>query len=79
MPKGLPIDFDQPLNGTMAAYTQQVVICTGQRDWESRIEDDGKGQSWGELVRGLKKLMGRGGRYADVSFACCFSTGADKE
>ncbi|KAH3008444.1 hypothetical protein KXW60_002081 [Aspergillus fumigatus] len=65
MPEGLPIDFDQPLNGTMAAYTQQVVICTGQRDWESRIEDDGKGQSWGELVRGLKKLMGRGGRYAD--------------
>ncbi|KAF7184507.1 hypothetical protein CNMCM7691_005575 [Aspergillus felis] len=65
MPEGLPIDFDQSLNGTMAAYTQQVVICTGQRDWASRIEDDGKGQSWGELVRGLKKLMGRGGRYAD--------------
>jgi hypothetical protein len=61
MPEGLPIDYDQPLNGTMAAYTQQVVICTGQRDWESRMN-----QSWGDLVRGLKKLMGRGGRYADV-------------
>ncbi|KAL4944707.1 hypothetical protein BDV06DRAFT_75347 [Aspergillus oleicola] len=65
MPEGLPLDLDHPLSGTMAAYAQQIVICTGQRDWTSRIEDDGKGQSWGELVRGLKGLMGRGGKYAD--------------
>ncbi|KAL4782284.1 Sucrase/ferredoxin-like-domain-containing protein [Aspergillus varians] len=65
MPEGLPLDHGHPLNGTMAAYAQQMVICTGQRDWTSRIEDDGQGQSWGELVRGLKKLMGRGGPYAD--------------
>ncbi|KAL5332349.1 Sucrase/ferredoxin-like-domain-containing protein [Aspergillus crustosus] len=65
MPEGLPLDHDHPLNGTMAAYAQQIVICTGQKDWTSRIEDDGKGQSWGELVRGLKSLMGRGGPYAD--------------
>lgn len=69
MPEGLPIDHDQPLNGTMAAYAQQLLICTGQRDWTSRIEDDGKEQGWGEITRGLKRLMGRGGRYADVS---CF-------
>lgn len=68
MPEGLPIDYEQPLNGTMAAYTQQLLICTGKRDWTSRIEDDGKGegQVWGDLARGLKKLMGRGGRFADV-------------
>ena len=67
MPEGLPIDHNQPLNGTMAAYAQQILICTGQGDWTSRIEDDGKNQGWGELARGLKRLMGRGGRYADVS------------
>lgn len=66
MPEGLPIDYDQPLNGTMAAYAQQLLICTGQRDWTSRIEDDGKEQSWGELARGLKRLLGRGGPFADV-------------
>ena len=51
----------------MAAYAQQIVVCTGQRDWTSRIEDDGKEQGWGEFVRGLRRLMGRGGPYADVS------------
>ncbi|PWY79227.1 sucrose cleavage family protein [Aspergillus heteromorphus CBS 117.55] len=60
-----PIDHDQPLNGTMAAYAQQLLICTGQKDWTSRIEEDGQGQSWGDLVRGLKGLLGRGGEYAD--------------
>ncbi|RAL12004.1 sucrase/ferredoxin-like domain-containing protein [Aspergillus homomorphus CBS 101889] len=60
-----PIDHEQALNGTMAAYAQQLLVCTGQRDWTSRIEDDGKGQNWGELVRGLKGLLGRGGRFAD--------------
>ncbi|KAF9892163.1 hypothetical protein FE257_002569 [Aspergillus nanangensis] len=65
MPEGLPIDYDQPLNGTMAAYAQQILVCTGQNDWTSRIENDGENQNWGDLVRGLKRLMGRGGRYAD--------------
>lgn len=66
MPEGLPIDYEQPLNGTMAAYAQQLLICTGQRDWTSRIEDDGEGKVWGELARGLRRLLGRGGRFADV-------------
>ncbi|ODM20436.1 hypothetical protein SI65_03489 [Aspergillus cristatus] len=65
MPEGLPIDYEQPLNGTMAAYAQQLLICTGQRDWTSRIEDDGKEEGWGNLARGLKKLLGRAGPYAD--------------
>ncbi|PWY94022.1 sucrose cleavage family protein [Aspergillus sclerotioniger CBS 115572] len=60
-----PIDYDQPLNGTMAAYAQQLLVCTGQPDWTSRIEEDGQDTNWGELVRGLKRLLGRGGKYAD--------------
>jgi hypothetical protein len=66
MPEGLPLDHEQALNGTMAAYAQQLVVCTGQRDWTSRIEDDGEYQGWGSLVRGLKRLMGRRGPYLDV-------------
>lgn len=67
-PKGLDIDYDQNLNGTMAAYSQQVLIVTGQSDWKSRIEEDGQGQGWGILARHLKKLLGRGGQYSDVSY-----------
>lgn len=66
MPTGLPIDHEQALNGTMAAYAQQLLVCTGQRDWTSRIENDGENQGWGNLVRGLKGLLGRGGPYLDV-------------
>lgn len=72
LPEGLLLDYDHPLSGTMAAYAQQIVICTGQRDWTSRIENDGENQSWGDLVRGLKGLMGRGGPYADVSRVSVF-------
>ncbi|OKO98507.1 Altered inheritance of mitochondria protein 32 [Penicillium subrubescens] len=65
MPEGLPIDNEQVLNGTMVGYAQQLVVCTGKRDWTSRIENDGKDRGWGNLVRGLKKMMGRGGPYLD--------------
>ncbi|KAJ5966089.1 hypothetical protein N7481_012803 [Penicillium waksmanii] len=65
MPEGLPIDHEQALNGTMAAYAQQLVICTDQRDWTSRIENDGENKSWGGLIRGLKRLLSRGGPYLD--------------
>lgn len=66
MPEGLPIDHEQALNGTMVAYAQQLIVCTGQRDWTSRIENDGKDQGWGNLVRALKQLMGRDGPYLNV-------------
>ncbi|OQD86091.1 hypothetical protein PENANT_c008G11817 [Penicillium antarcticum] len=65
MPEGLPIDHEQTLNGTMAAYTQQLLVCTGQRDWTSRIDEDGENQGWGNLLRGMKRLLGRGGPYLD--------------
>lgn len=66
MPEGLPIDHNQPLNGTMAAYTKQVLISTGKSDWTSRIEEDGLNEGWGIFARKLKGLLGRGGKYADV-------------
>lgn len=50
----------------MAAYAQQLLVCTGQPDWTSRIENDGENKGWGNLVRGLKGLLGRGGPYLDV-------------
>ncbi|WEW61918.1 hypothetical protein PRK78_007418 [Emydomyces testavorans] len=64
-PEGFDIDHEQELNGTMAAYSQQVLIATGQSDWRSRIEEDGQDQGWGMLASRLKKLLGRGGKYAD--------------
>ncbi|KAH8689664.1 Sucrase/ferredoxin-like-domain-containing protein [Talaromyces proteolyticus] len=65
MPRWLPIDHRRQLNATMAPYTQQILISTAQTDWSSRIEDDGVGENWGSLIRGLKGLFGRGGKYAD--------------
>lgn len=54
------------MNGTMAGYSQQVLITTGRPDWRSRIEEDGVDKEWGMLGRGLKGLIGRGGKYSDV-------------
>jgi hypothetical protein len=63
LPEGLEIDQSTPLNGTMAPYSEQVLICTGQQDWKSRIEDDNGGDN---LAADLKELLGRGGIYSDV-------------
>lgn len=65
MPEGLPIDHSKPLNGTMAPYAEQVLICTGKDDWESKIEDENAGDN---LAADIKELMGRGGVFSDVSF-----------
>jgi hypothetical protein len=63
LPEGLKIDHNKPLNGTMAPYSEQILICTGQRDWKSRIEDENDGDN---LAADLKELLGRGGIYSDV-------------
>ena len=65
MPDGLEIDHSKNLNGTMAAYSEQVLICTGKDDWLSRIEEENSGDN---LAADLKELLGRGGVYSDV---CC--------
>ena len=64
-PADLDIDREQSLNGTMAAYTEQVLVCTGREDWKSRIEDE-EGEH-GEFVRHLRALLSRGGKFCDVS------------
>jgi hypothetical protein len=64
MPEGLPIDHKSPLNGVMSGYAEQVLVCTGQDDWASRIEEESGGDN---LAADLKELFGRGGTYTDVS------------
>lgn len=63
-PDGLEIDYSKPLNGTMAPYAEQLLVCTGQVDWPSKVEDDHGGEN---LMADVKELIGRGGDYADVS------------
>ena len=63
MPDGLEIDRAKKLNGTMAAYAEQVLICTGKDDWPSRIEEENSGDN---LAADIKELLGRGGVYSDV-------------
>ncbi|KAI1173984.1 FMI1 protein [Nemania sp. FL0916] len=62
MPDGLTIDHDAKLNGLIPSYAEQVLVCTGQNDWSSRIEDDHSGDN---LAADLKELIGRGGTYSD--------------
>lgn len=62
MPAGLDIEREQNINGSTAAYAEQVLISTGRSDWKSRIEDEEEGV----VVRQLKALLGPRGRYSDV-------------
>lgn len=71
-PAGLDIEREQNLNGSMAAYAEHVLISTGRSDWKSRIEEEEDAV----LVRQLKKLLLRGGKFVDVRgrslwFSCC--------
>jgi hypothetical protein len=62
MPSGLDIEREQNINGSMAAYAEQVLISTGRSDWASKIETEDEGV----LVRQLKGFLGRNGKYSDV-------------
>jgi hypothetical protein len=63
-PPDLDIDRKTPLLNTMAAYSEQVILCTGKEDWHSNIEqDDG---ATGAFVKGLKDVIGKGGQAFDV-------------
>lgn len=69
MPPDLDIETDRKLNGTMPAHSEHVIICTGQADWKSRIEDEKDTAPWGEVVSSIKSLLGPKGRMHDVSWA----------
>jgi hypothetical protein len=63
-PPDLDIDRTTPLLNTMAAYSQQVILCTGKSDWHSNIEqEDG---ATGEFVKGMKSVIGKGAAGFDV-------------
>jgi hypothetical protein len=66
MPWGKDIDHSTGLNGTMAAYAQQVLVCTGKDDWLSKIEEENSGDN---LAADIKELVGRGGVYSDVNLS----------
>src|ERR1700761_6243555 len=40
MPDGLDIDYKRTLNGTIAPYSDHLLIHTGTYDWPSKIEAD---------------------------------------
>lgn len=63
-PPDLDIDRKTPLLNTMAAYSEQVILCTEKGDWVSNIEQE-EGET-GEFVRGLKGVIGKGGPGFDV-------------
>lgn len=63
MPEGLEINYEKLLNGTMAAHAMQVLVCTGQTDWKSKIEEEKNGDN---LAADLKELLLKG-EYSDVS------------
>ncbi|KAF1938485.1 hypothetical protein EJ02DRAFT_505414 [Clathrospora elynae] len=58
-PPDLDIDRKSPLLNTMASYSEHVVLCTGQGDWVSNIEQE-EGETGG-FVKGLKGVIGKGG------------------
>ncbi|KAG6030141.1 hypothetical protein E4U40_000100 [Claviceps sp. LM458 group G5] len=54
MPNGLEIDHTSRLNGVIASYSEHVLVCTGQDDWASKIEDENGGDN---LVANLKEII----------------------
>lgn len=64
MPSDLEIDRKASLLHTVAAYSSQVLVCTGKDDWTSRIEDEQSAA--GDFIRDLKGVIGRGGEAFDV-------------
>lgn len=61
-PPGLDIERETDLNGSMAAYAEQILLCTGKEDWKSKTEDEEDAV----LLRQLRQFLVRGGKYVDV-------------
>jgi hypothetical protein len=70
-PPDLEIDHKVSLLNTMAAYSEHVILCTGQEDWHSNIEQD-EGAT-GKFVKGLKGVIGKGGQGFDVCESLSFT------
>jgi hypothetical protein len=70
----LEIDRKSKLAGIFVPYVEQVLVCTGRDDWASRVEEDEGADGGGEVLRGFKRLFGRGGKFADVINSFLFQT-----
>ena len=68
-PEGLVIEREQNINGSMAAYAEQILISTGRSDWPSKIDEEEGPQ--GAFVRQLRNFLLRGGKYVDVGGFLC--------
>jgi len=79
MPPDLDIETSKNLDGTMAAYSEQIIISTGQADWKSRIEDEKDTAPWGTVVSEMKTMLGLNGRYHDVGRSLDFRCGWDSD
>lgn len=53
MPSDLDIDYKRALKGSVAPYSDHLLLHTGHRDWPSRIEDDDRYP----LARDIKTLL----------------------
>lgn len=65
-PQDLDIEKDKDINGTMAPYTEHVIVSTGHRDWKRKVEDEKDVPGWGEFIYSLKKAVGLRGEFHDV-------------
>ena len=73
-PPDLDIEREQSLNGSMAAYAEQVLISTGRSDWKSKIEEDEDAH----FVRQMKGFFGSKGKYSDVRIATILLPKSDR-
>jgi hypothetical protein len=64
LPSNLAIDHTTKLNGTMAPYAEQVLLCTGKDDWASKIVEENSGDN---VAAQFDRLLGRNGLYANVT------------
>jgi hypothetical protein len=55
MPPNLDIDYKRQLKGSVAPYSDHLLIHTSTSDWTSRIEDDARFPLAGELKVALKR------------------------
>lgn len=82
-PDGLEIDRETDLNGTMAPYYEQILVCTGRDDWPSKVEDS-EGVE-GPVMKSLREGLGPKGAAFDqtkpISLTACSvgtANGAEK-
>src|ERR1700761_3988306 len=56
MPDGLDIDYKRTLNGTVAPYSDHLLIHTGTYDWPSKIEADERHPLAHKMKVALRKI-----------------------